>query len=340
MNWDNIYLKLNEKGFNPTESNSDIVDFYVKVTDEKKMYICVILKCLEGVTVTADSIAKSAKRLENKFLIGGYSDVSVMHIIFADREMEVQELVEDDNKFWIVDTVNQKIMVYEDQPDDYFGMKDVIEEEIRKCTNYDISREGEAEAKIPFITISIVAVNILVFLIGAFNLLGVNGDALFNLGCLDYSAVYGKGEYYRIITSMFLHGGYDHISSNMFILLVIGIGMQTERWLGHFQFLMVYLVSGMGAGIVSSTYHLMMKDEVVSVGASGAIYGLFGLITVAFIMSDKIKEQGVRIVIMIALLIVGSLSKEIDMAAHMGGLAIGAILSLGILRRKENEDEG
>ncbi|MCR5837503.1 MAG: rhomboid family intramembrane serine protease [Lachnospiraceae bacterium] len=341
MNWDNIYLKLNEKGFNPAESNSDIVDFFVKITDEKKMYICVLLKCLEGVTVTADSISKSAKRLENKFLIGGYSDVKVMHIIFADRDMSVSELVsEENNNFWIVDVVNHRVMVYENQPEDYFGMRDIIENEIKDATLYDIKDERKVSLTLPMVTAAIALINIIIFIIGEFNLFGVTGDEIFDWGCLDYNSIYNHGEYYRILSSMFLHAGYEHIVSNMFILLAIGIGLKTEKEIGHIQFLLIYLVSGIGAGVVSSTYHLMMRDDVVSVGASGAIYGLFGLIIVSMIMSGKFREEGRRIIIMIVLLVVGSINEQIDMAAHMGGLLVGTIISLGVLRRRESEDEG
>ena len=116
--------------------------------------------------------------------------------------------------------------------------------------------------------------------------------------------------------------------------------MKTEKMVGHLQFLLIYFVSGIGGGIVSSTYHMLVKDGAVSVGASGAIYGLFGLIIVSMILYGNIREEGLRILFVLFLLIAGSANEQIDMADHMGGLLIGAIVSLGVLLRRDIDYEG
>ena len=339
MNWDVIYENLNKQGFYPTESNSDIVDFYVKVTEDNKMFISVILKCLDGVNVTPESINKSAKRLESKFLIGGYNDVKVMHIIFTDKEMSVEKLEEDtDNNFWIVDMVEGKVKVYENQPDDYFGMRKVIEEEIRQCVAYEREESQRRFADIPGVTVALVLINVLVFILcltGKY--IGIDAN-LMELGCNDYNKVYNSGEYYRLFTSMFLHDGIDHIMSNMCVLILIGL--QIEKFIGHFEYTVVYLLSGLGGSVASVVYHMMINDNAVSVGASGAISGLLSLVLVTVLLTGDWRREGLRVLFAAILLIVGSMGENIDMLGHLGGMVVGTIIALGLLIGKEKINEG
>ena len=132
-----------------------------------------------------------------------------------------------------------------------------------------------------------------------------------------------NGEYFRIFTCIFLHAGLMHLVLNMYSLYVIG--PQIESFFGKIRFLIIYIFSGICGSILSIAF----THNVVSVGASGAIFGLlgsmiyFGYYYRAY-LGNVLKSQILPIVFLN--LLIGFLASDIDNAAHIGGL-IGGILS-------------
>ena len=191
--------------------------------------------------------------------------------------------------------------------------------------------------ELPIVSGILVAANVIVYLICTFT-----GNLLYNVGELDAAAVLLRGEYGRIIYSMFLHAGIDHLFNNMVILFFLGA--MIEKVTGHIQLLLIYLLSGIGANICSLLYKVMTMDSMVSVGASGAIFGLDGVL-LAWILLDRQAMPDVtprRVLLMIVLsLYSGFTAHNIDNAAHVGGLltgfAAGALLC-ALRRRKRNRE--
>ena len=191
--------------------------------------------------------------------------------------------------------------------------------------------------ELPIVSGILVADNVIVYLICTFT-----GNLLYNIGELDAAAVLLRGEYGRIIYSMFLHAGIDHLFNNMVILFFLGA--MIEKVTGHIQLLLIYLLSGIGANICSLLYKVMTMDSMASVGASGAIFGLDGVL-LAWILLDRQAMPDVtprRVLLMIVLsLYSGFTAHNIDNAAHVGGLltgfAAGALLC-ALRRRKRNRE--
>ena len=191
--------------------------------------------------------------------------------------------------------------------------------------------------ELPIVSGILVAANVIVYLICTFT-----GNLLYNIGELDAAAVLLRGEYGRIIYSMFLHAGIDHLFNNMVILFFLGA--MIEKVTGHIQLLLIYLLSGIGANICSLLYKVMTMDSMASVGASGAIFGLDGVL-LAWILLDRHAMPDVtrrRVLLMIVLsLYSGFTAHNIDNAAHVGGLltgfAAGALLC-ALRRRKRNRE--
>ena len=191
--------------------------------------------------------------------------------------------------------------------------------------------------ELPIVSGILVAANVIVYLICTFT-----GNLLYNIGELDVAAVLLRGEYGRIIYSMFLHAGIDHLFNNMVILFFLGA--MIEKVTGHIQLLLIYLLSGIGANICSLLYKVMTMDSMASVGASGAIFGLDGVL-LAWILLDRQAMPDVtprRVLLMIVLsLYSGFTAHNIDNAAHVGGLltgfAAGALLC-ALRRRKRNRE--
>ena len=121
---------------------------------------------------------------------------------------------------------------------------------------------------------TLIVLNILYFLY--LELTGSTEDAYF---MLEHGAMYGpfvlRGhEYYRLLTSMFMHFGINHIVNNMLVLFVLGDNL--ERALGKVKYLIFYLICGVGANAVSLLFEILVGDWSVGAGASGAIFGVVG----------------------------------------------------------------
>jgi len=135
--------------------------------------------------------------------------------------------------------------------------------------------------------------------------------------------------YLRLLTSTFVHGGLLHLFMNMYGLLIAGSLL--EPALGARRFTLAYLLSGLAGSIGSAVYH----PAAVSVGASGAIFGLFGLLLALLLRRDqrvaKLPRRLVNsLVTLIGInLVIGFLVPGIDNAAHIGGFVMGA--ALGVL---------
>ena len=178
---------------------------------------------------------------------------------------------------------------------------------------------------LPWVSGVLAIVNIIVFLLCTFT-----GNLLYNVGRLDVRGVLMQKEYGRIIWSLFLHGDINHIFNNMVILFFLGAMIEKE--IGHIWFLFVYLLSGIGGNLVSLAVKIMTGDMIGSIGASGAIFGLDGVLLALILFSGKRMPDvtPARVILMIVLSIYNGFSGvNIDNAAHLGGLFTG--FSLGII---------
>jgi membrane associated rhomboid family serine protease len=127
------------------------------------------------------------------------------------------------------------------------------------------------------------------------------------------------GDYYRLVTSQFLHFGIVHLGLNMFVLALVG--PQLEQVLGRLRFVTLYLLAGIGGGV--ATYAFGSTSEIAA-GASGAIFGLFGAY---YAIARRFRADTGPIVLTIVINVVFSLSvPHIDIRAHLGGLVTGAVL--------------
>lgn len=137
------------------------------------------------------------------------------------------------------------------------------------------------------------------------------------------------GEWWRLLTSMFLHIGLIHIGFNMWVLYAAG--PLVERMVGNVGFLLMYLVAGLCGGLASLSWNPMM----VSAGASGAIFGVYGCLLGLVLRSDgsiptpilfQLRSSGMAF--LGYNLVFGMMVPHIDMAAHLGGLAGGFLCGL------------
>lgn len=176
----------------------------------------------------------------------------------------------------------------------------------------------------PFVSIAIVGINLAVFL------LCIIFPWLYEKGVCGVYSVLVEKEYGRILWSMFLHGSAEHIFSNMIIVLFLGSMLETQ--VGHFLYGMVYLVSGLAADVFSLLVKWYQQDWADSLGASGAVFGLDGLLlAMALFASNRIELPIGRVIFVVFLSVYsGFTNTGIDNAAHVGGLFVGFLLGIPI----------
>ncbi len=153
----------------------------------------------------------------------------------------------------------------------------------------------------------------------------VDNRVLYLLGAKWTSAIFGLNEYWRLVMPILLHGGLMHFGFNSFVLWQIG--PQVEELFGSQRFLFLYLVTGV-AGFVASAF---WSPYSLSVGASGSLFGLIGIL-LAYISQKKGFREEYRASLIrwvFFMLILGLIIPGIDNAAHIGGLVAG--LALGRL---------
>ena len=175
---------------------------------------------------------------------------------------------------------------------------------------------------VPFVSIGLVIINVVVHLLN-----GMMKERLLWRGNLNVLDILGNGEYQRVLYAMFLHADLNHLFNNMIILLFMGAMLEKE--IGHGAFGSIYLLSGICGNISSLIYKIQQRSMAISIGASGAVFGMDGLLlALVFFSSGKILSvTPARVMIMIALsLYNGFASTDIDNAAHVGGLLAGFVL--------------
>ena len=177
-----------------------------------------------------------------------------------------------------------------------------------------VTAAGAPVGERPYVTMALIAICVAAF--GYEYLVGI--DQVANTYGMYPPDIAMNGEIYRLLTSAFLHGSLLHIGFNMLVLWTIG--PQVERVLGHVRFLVLYLLAGLGGAVAS---YLFSAPGTVSVGASGAIFGVMGALVVAGRRLGYDIRQ-VAILIVINIVIGFAPGGGIDWRAHLGGLVTGA----------------
>ena len=150
-----------------------------------------------------------------------------------------------------------------------------------------------------------------------------DGESLLQWGA-NFRALTLNGEYWRLFTSTFVHIGISHLLMNMYALIYIGLLL--EPYLGKARFLSAYLIAGISGSVASVFWH----DLTISAGASGAIFGMYGvfvaLLTTKLIEKSARKSLLISIGIFVAYNLLNGLKGGVDNAAHIGGLLSGLIV--------------
>lgn len=196
-----------------------------------------------------------------------------------------------------------------------------------------------APKKIVFTNVISLICLVMYFVIAIYcgNFINFDANILAKFGANNIILV-KSGEVWRLLTSAFLHVGLIHLFVNMYSLRVIGPSV--EALIGKWKFIFIYLVSSISSSLMSLVF---TESNIVSAGASGAIFGLMGALLYfgyhyRLYLNDAIKTQIIPVIVFN--LLIGFMISGIDNGAHIGGLVGGylATMAIGIKNKSHKKD--
>jgi len=352
---DEIVMKLlhyfiTEKGYNPIvlhgakdeiwleNLNSDykivrIVSNYIHNNEQFDFDLFKTKKIVKKIQKTTFSLNMNALSIfinlgENVNIKEKYRNIDIVNLKEFDDIKQYKTVME------VFPDIIKKSKIKEKGMELFFKLTSEIN---KKNEQEGIKAEEIFKPKKPIITVSLIIINVIVFIL--MYILGKGSQDAFTLikfGAFQKDLILG-GEYYRLITSAFLHIGIFHLLFNCYALYVIG--RQLESFLGKIKFLIIYLVSALCGSLMSMIFPIS-----ISAGASGAIFGLLGSLfyfgyNYRVYLGTVLKSQIIPLILIN--LIFGFMVSGINNAAHIGGL-IGGILitmSLGIKYKSKKSEQ-
>jgi membrane associated rhomboid family serine protease len=201
------------------------------------------------------------------------------------------------------------------------GMRKVTRTAERTATGFGSQRMNAVT--LALITINVAVVIVELAMNGQFqqNWIYDHGVLLANGCCVDGHLVgVAQGDWWRMVTAMFLHAGYLHIALNMYSLYYVGTILEYK--IGRWQFLLLYL----GSGMAGSAGALVLSPGSPTVGASGAIFGVLGALFILERRGSIATEGQIAGLIVLNLVFTFALSSHISVGGHVGGLIGGIVL--------------
>lgn len=319
MFFDKLSDLLSQQGFEKVMLDRQGIFGYVR--EESGVKSCVMLINLpDQLPEDITGICYSLEQIKQQISGGQYT--RFLFVYLTNQPEAVKVLCEQTADIhWIIDREQLRLIIYENQPDEFCGLRSVIEDAL-------IPVKQKTKRFSSYMTVGIIGLNVIIFIIMYLFCSDGQRQALIDAGGLYWPAVLIGHEVWRVLTSMFIHSGINHLLNNM--LLLFFIGTYVEEYIGHRKFIFLYFASGILAGAVSMGYNIFNEKLILSIGASGAIYGVVGALAAFIILSRGMIRDitAPRLVVFIGLSILGGLQTEgVDNMAHIGGLMSGFILA-------------
>ena len=261
--------------------------------------------------------------------------VEVLTLLVTDQPELARQLCAQCQNMWICQPGQGRLVIYENQPGEFFGLRRKLEQELAASSDADSSMRLVEIGQLPVVTISLVLANVLVYLI--LELAGNPRDGMYIALCggMYPSLLLEDHQWWRLFTAGFLHFGATHLVNNMVTLFFIG--ERVERVAGHIRMLLIYLLSLLGGSLLSFVMMLRTGDYAVSAGASGAVFGVIGgLLWIVLLHRGQLEDITIRrLLFMIALSVyLGFVSVGVDVWGHIGGILTGFVAAVILYHRK------
>lgn len=349
--------------FRRVSSNVENISLYYVMNDDNEAHIISVFNMPAGDEYSIPQYEYIIKQIKESFINNGALLLNLLSLIITNRPDIAKELcLEDQDNHWIIDSNRKKLIIYDTQEGDFIGLRKAIDNLIYQESNvFPIQAESRIDYEantgyqgldplkrdkrslaqhFGFVNSTLIIINLIAFIIFHYTKFLGGTEAMMGKGALSWIYVIELKEYYRVFTSMFMHSGWRHLINNMLVLLFVGDNL--ERALGKVRYLIIYILSGVIAGITSISYNMIKLHNVHSIGASGAVLGVVGAMIAILIMNKgKLEDlSGRRLILFAAFSLYGGVSNVgIDQAAHVGGFIGGLLLAFIIYRKPREKKE-
>ena len=304
------------------EANLFMRDYYSNFHKENKwLGVLDLGEVILGVIVTSDSEEDINYREAKEYLAGAFDKPHILNSVVL---VSGEYINNSPNKNKLIFSLKDRKILYCSETSKI--LIPIIEYMVKIDTS---SKENLIKYKL---TYSLILINILIYIISAIkskNFIDIDIITLIELGA-KVNLLINEGQIFRFITSAFLHGGIIHIIFNMMALKIIGV--QVEQVYGRKKYAVIYLASAIG----SSALSYILSPQSISVGASGAVFGLLGAMFMFGYKNRKNigKEYMINIIQVIILNIaIGLTVPNIDNFGHIGGLIVGSLIAAVLFKR-------
>ena len=329
-----------------TTVTSNLPEFLVFLKKEyRHVSVIYVIELEAGSTFTAEryrGVYDSACKLLEKNEI---TEMHILTVIISDNTEHALEVCREDKYAWVINRQEKTLIIEEDKAEDFYGMKASLEKflskpeaaaaQIKNAEERILTELKEQEKKllraiyVPWVAYVLVALNIVAYIVCT-----STGELLYNIGGMSVATIIGDGQWYRLLTGMFLHGDIAHLFNNMLMLYLLG--NMVEQRLGRWKFALSYFICGLAAGLISLGAKYFSGIDANSIGASGAVYGIFGIALVTELVMihwRRVSLFTIRRMVLVLVCIGVSLYVDaqtagIDYKAHVGGLCVGAIIGM------------
>ncbi|MCF0142076.1 MAG: rhomboid family intramembrane serine protease [Parasporobacterium sp.] len=362
MIYNRIRDSLGQMNFAVAATTGNEAAILVNRVGDRDIFV-VLLDNRKGNVYGAAHIQSIRLQLTKSYENGVYPDVLFVLVTNnLSRDKELSRL--DSINLWLVDAYLNRLMIYENQITDFYGIRNTISLALRSgagsvdtgssySTSYGstastasgytssgtagTSRTSSAGRKMkaavyngfPIVTAVLVGLNVIIFFILQFGGNLNSTEYMLSRGANFWPYVFEDFQVWRLLTCTFMHFSLSHLAGNMIYLVVMG--MNLERSIGRWRYLGIYLLSGIGSSLVSAAFYALTNQYTVSAGASGAVYGLIGaMLYLTFKQRSFTKSPQLFLrfgIIVVFLFYSNFVSSGVDVAAHVGGLFFGAGLT-------------
>ncbi|GKX28701.1 hypothetical protein SH1V18_11810 [Vallitalea longa] len=317
------------------QTNTNDIKTY-STYSHSNLYLINIVTMNNPYTYSKDRIDQFRSRVDKQLNNINANKIIILNLLITDDSSNIYDDINYTPDFeehiidvnWIIDNNEEKLIIPSMQMNDVIGIQKNLKKILKDNNNgYKIKKVQKNNDK-PYLTYIFIAINVLVWIYMEINGGSTDIYNLIRFGSVDSYSVFIKGEYYRIITSMFIHIGISHLIFNCFALYIFGTRM--ERYMKKWKYLLLYMMSGILGGLISITVDLLNNRAVISAGASGAIYGILG----AILVYSRIYKREVGglsyytiLIMLIAGIAFGFMDSSISNIAHLGGFVSGGLIA-------------
>jgi rhomboid protease GluP len=346
-------------------NNASIYLFYHMAATE--LTVISVIHSIAGMEMTKEQYMHILEQIKNNLRREpSPGSIRLLSLLLTPEVERVKHLCIDkqEDQHWIIDLSSNRLIIYETGSKEFTPIRDLIEgilseEELKRITNQETTytgiqtdagcRTGQARTVMlkrgfrlfTFSNTIIILLNVIAFILLHYTPSFGGKGSMLGRGALSWYYVFREREYYRVLTSMFMHSDLEHLFNNMLVLYFVGDNL--ERATGKWKYLFLYFGTGILAGLTSISYNMwkeggqyLVENSVFSIGASGAIFGVVGaMLFIVIINRGRMEDISTRQMVLFALfsLYGGIANTQIDQAAHVGGFLAGILLAAIIYRR-------